>query len=66
MGFDDSALCKACIPTLSTIKYPIEEMANYAAKLAIDLAKDTVTPENKTHLFTSALIERDSVAPAPV
>lgn len=66
VGFDDSALCKACIPTLSTIKYPIEEMANYAAKLAIDLAKDTATPENKTHLFTSALIERDSVAPAPV
>ena len=61
VGFDDSAMCRACIPTITTIKYPIEEMAEYAVKLAIDLAKDAATPENKTHLFTSSMIERESV-----
>ena len=65
VGFDDSAMCRACIPTITTIKYPIEEMAEYAVKLAIDLAKDAATPENKTHLFTSSMIERESVVEIP-
>lgn len=62
VGFDDSALCKACIPTITTTKYPVEEMANYAVQLSIKLANNTATPDRKTHLFTSELIERESVA----
>jgi LacI family transcriptional regulator len=45
--------------------YPVEEMASYAARLAIELSSNpTAEPAHRTHLFLSQLIERDSVAVA--
>ncbi len=60
IGFDDLFISVACIPQLSTMHYPVREMASYAAKLAIDLS-DNADSTGRTHLFMPHLIERNSV-----
>jgi len=61
VGFDDLLISVACIPELTTMHYPVREMAHYAANLAIELS-DNERKSGKTHLFMPHLIERDSVA----
>lgn len=61
IGFDDLIVAKACRPRLTTMHYPVEEMANYATKLAIKLSESDNKPSNQTHLFIADIVERDSV-----
>ncbi|MCK3658478.1 transcriptional regulator [Pasteurellaceae bacterium Pebbles2] len=45
IGFDDMPISRHLVPKLSTIRYPIDLMANYAAKLALSLVnKEIETP----------------------
>ena len=64
IGFDDLLLGVACRPKLTTMHYPIEEMANYATKLAIRLSEEEMPASKQTHLFIAEMIERDSVTVA--
>ena len=64
IGFDDLIVGRACRPRLTTMHYPIEEMANYATKLAIELSNDKTNPSKQTHLFIPEMVERDSVSKA--
>jgi LacI family transcriptional regulator len=61
VGFDDLLISIACIPELTTMHYPVREMANYAANLAIELSENE-NSSGRTHLFMPHLIERGSVA----
>ncbi|WP_438863468.1 LacI family DNA-binding transcriptional regulator [Neptunicella sp.] len=61
IGFDDLSIARACRPRLTTVHYPIEEMASYATKLAIDLSDPNAKPTSNTHLFIPELVERNSV-----
>jgi len=61
IGFDDLPVGIACRPRLTTMHYPIEEMALYATNLAIKLSDPASTPSNQTHLFIADLVIRDSV-----
>ncbi|SET13025.1 LacI family DNA-binding transcriptional regulator [Thalassotalea agarivorans] len=60
IGFDDLLIAKACLPQLTTMHYPIEEMAQYAANLAIELSENQ-KEAGRTHLFIPHLVTRDSV-----
>ncbi|WAJ71682.1 LacI family DNA-binding transcriptional regulator [Catenovulum adriaticum] len=62
IGFDNLSIAKACRPKLTTMHYPIEEMAHYAAELAIKLSDTSKAVSNRTHLFLSDIVERDSVS----
>ncbi|WP_188151842.1 LacI family DNA-binding transcriptional regulator [Teredinibacter waterburyi] len=62
VGFDNLYVSKACRPNLTTMEYPIEEMASYAANLAIELSQGGNQTATKTHLFVPSLVERQSVA----
>ncbi len=62
IGFDDLSIARVCRPRLTTMHYPIEEMANYATDLAIKLASNATPESRNTQLFLSNLVERDSVA----
>ncbi|UJF17229.1 substrate-binding domain-containing protein [Vibrio sp. SS-MA-C1-2] len=57
IGFDDVMDQCYFSPTLTTIKYPIEEMAESAAQLALD--RQTL---NIKHCFFPILIQRESVS----
>jgi len=61
IGFDDLLVAKACRPRLTTMHYPVEEMASYATKLAIELSDPDHKPSSQTHLFIANIVERDSV-----
>ncbi len=61
VGFDDSIVGRACIPELTTVKYPINDMAKYAVELSIQLASNKGNTTNKTHLFTSEIVQRESL-----
>jgi len=61
IGFDDLSIGIACRPRLTTMHYPVEEMALYATNLAIKLSETTATPSKQTHLFIADLVKRDSV-----
>ena len=60
VGYDDLILSVACLPELTTMHYPIIQMASYAANLAIELS-DSEKSSGRTHLFMPHLVERDSV-----
>jgi LacI family transcriptional regulator len=59
--FDDLIVGIACRPRLTTMHYPVEEMAQCATNLAIKLSDTSATPSKPTHLFIADLVERDSV-----
>ncbi|WOH36014.1 LacI family DNA-binding transcriptional regulator [Thalassotalea fonticola] len=63
IGFDDLLISVACLPQLTTMHYPVEEMASYAAKLAIELSENSIS-SGRTHLFMPHLVERGSVIEA--
>ena len=61
IGFDDLIVGRACRPQLTTMHYPVEEMASYATNLAIKLSDIGNKPNSQTHLFLANLVKRDSV-----
>ncbi|AWB65224.1 DNA-binding transcriptional regulator GalS [Saccharobesus litoralis] len=61
IGFDDLYFCQTSRPTLTTIHYPISEMAKYAAELSVALTTKGKDATPKTHLFMPSLVERKSV-----
>jgi LacI family transcriptional regulator len=61
IGFDDLSVGLACRPRLTTMHYPVAEMALYATNLAIKLSEANTKPSKQTHLFIADLVIRDSV-----
>lgn len=61
VGFDDGLIARYISPRLTTIRYPIEMMAEHAATLALQLAKDAPQPAGATMRFTPTVVRRDSV-----
>lgn len=62
IGFDDLAISQVCRPALTTMHYPIREMATYAVKLSLDLTAKNKEQLNKTHRFVPSIVQRQSVA----
>ncbi len=63
-GFDDIALAQQIYPRLTTIKQPLEAMAEKAAMMLIDgLSDDAGTP--KSAIVPATLIVRESTGPVP-
>ncbi|NOH79099.1 substrate-binding domain-containing protein [Vibrio sp. RE86] len=60
MGFDDGLIARYVSPRLTTIRYPIAMMAERAARLALQLAKQE-TPNHDAAVFTPTLVRRNSV-----
>ncbi|EHN69060.1 substrate-binding domain-containing protein [Aliivibrio fischeri] len=60
VGFDNGLIAKYVHPKLTTIDYPISEMATQAALLSLVLAKDE-KPETEKKVYTPTLIKRNSV-----
>ncbi|MGJ8680536.1 LacI family DNA-binding transcriptional regulator [Paraglaciecola sp.] len=61
IGFDDLDIAKICRPALTTIRYPIVEMAEYATKLSLSLTSKEPEGFERTHLFMPTIVERNSV-----
>jgi LacI family transcriptional regulator len=59
IGFDNSTYCSYIRPTLTTIKYPIEEIAINATHKLLNLIYNTNLPVQTS--FTPELIARESV-----
>ncbi|EGU5441293.1 substrate-binding domain-containing protein [Salmonella enterica] len=62
VGFDDVVLARYLYPALTTMHYPVEQMARCAAQLAIQLYRGITPPPSSNH-FNAELVIRDSVAP---
>ncbi|MDU0356436.1 substrate-binding domain-containing protein [Paraglaciecola aquimarina] len=61
VGFDDLDIAQICRPALTTIRYPIVEMAEYATKLSLSLTSSEPEGFERTHLFMPTIVERKSV-----
>lgn len=63
VGFDDNPITSFIKPKLTTVRYPIEEVGQRAAKLALSLLEDKVdNVDTESLCFEPNLIERASVA----
>ena len=60
VGFDDMPIARYLIPKLTTIRYPIDLMANYAAKLALSLVDSSIITPTVVQ-FNPTLVRRFSV-----
>lgn len=61
IGFDDLLLARYLHPKLTTIRYPLQTMAEQAAELALKLAKGEAPPANLVNIFIPTLTKRYSV-----
>lgn len=60
VGFDDALVARYLYPRLTTVHYPMTEMAQKAAEIAICLAQG-ITPPPGSGLYKPTLVRRDSV-----
>lgn len=60
IGFDDGLIARFLHPKLTTVRYPIQMMAEKAAQLALELAKEHPGSID-TMRFTPTLVRRNSV-----
>ncbi|MEH0688477.1 substrate-binding domain-containing protein [Vibrio cholerae] len=60
MGFDDGLIARYVHPRLTTVRYPIQMMAEKAARLALALAKGE-PEESDTIIFSPTVVRRNSV-----
>ncbi|WED21253.1 substrate-binding domain-containing protein [Vibrio sp. JC009] len=60
VGFDDGLIAKYVHPKLTTIRYPIQLMAEKAAKLSLQLAQSVET-EKEANRFSPTIVRRNSV-----
>lgn len=60
IGFDDGLIARYVSPRLTTVRYPIQMMAEKAARLAIALARYQEA-DHSTMIFSPTLVRRDSV-----
>ena len=68
-GFDDTALATTISPELTTVRQPIQDMAQFAVAMLTDAAQQKRTgkpfiPEHR--IFAHALVVRESAAPADI
>lgn len=61
IGFDDGLIAQFVQPKLTTVRYPIELMAEQAIKLSLNLANGNKLNSNPLTLFKATLIKRLSV-----
>lgn len=62
IGFDDSHISRFIYPRLTTIRYPIQVMANKAVKLSLQLANNQQVDIDENRLFMPILVRRASVS----
>ncbi|WP_036830698.1 substrate-binding domain-containing protein, partial [Photobacterium sanctipauli] len=60
IGFDDGIIAKYLSPKLTTVRYPINIMAEQAAQLSVQLAKGEKSNEYP-RMFVPTLVRRRSV-----
>lgn len=60
IGFDDALISRYLSPRLTTVRYPIQLMAEKATQLALALATD-LPRENDPLIFSPTIVRRDSV-----
>ena len=63
IGFDDAIFARYCQPKLTTIRYPIDQMAKHAALLSLSLSGANTEFSNlpKEHCYQPYLFERCSI-----
>lgn len=63
LGFDDVLLSRYSRPKLSTLNYPIEEMAMQAANMSLELStSETKIDSNKSYKHIPRLVKRESTS----
>ncbi|MCO4797980.1 MAG: substrate-binding domain-containing protein [Colwelliaceae bacterium] len=63
LGFDDVLLSRYSRPKLSTLNYPVEQMAMQAANIGIELvSKQPTNPDNKNCKHIPRLVKRESTS----
>ncbi|MFT5805781.1 MAG: LacI family transcriptional regulator [Moritella dasanensis] len=62
IGFDDGHIARYIYPRLTTIRYPIQIMANQAVNLSLKLASSDGEEQAEHKLFIPILVRRSSVA----
>lgn len=60
VGFDDGLIARFVTPSLTTIRYPIELMAEHATRLALALSRNE-SSDDSTIIFSPTLVSRHSV-----
>ncbi|MBD1388674.1 LacI family DNA-binding transcriptional regulator [Neiella sp. HB171785] len=65
LGFDDVMLSQYSRPKLTTLRYPIQQMAKHAAQLARAMALGQPLSTAASQSYVPELIQRDSVKPLP-
>jgi LacI family transcriptional regulator len=66
VGFDDAPGAQFSAPQLTTIRQPVAEMAEIAARMLIDLARGSADDAPRTHQVAYALMARGSSAPPTI
>ena len=62
-GFDDIPMAAYAIPSLTTVRQPIQEMARLAVARVLDGTAERTSPSDRMRLLAPSLITRESCGP---
>jgi LacI family transcriptional regulator len=62
LGFDDGLIARYSKPRLTTLHYPIDEMAQKAATIALNSANGTQNTRDETYKYLPYLVKRESTS----
>lgn len=65
VGFDDLPVARWVGPPLTTVRQPLTEMAEAAAKLVLDLGRERESSAARRVELATSLVVRSSTAPPP-
>ena len=63
VGFDDSPLCDWLIPTMTTIRQPLEDMARQATRILLAMTTSHAFPVTSNIQLATSLVVRESTCP---
>jgi LacI family transcriptional regulator len=66
VGFDDAPGAQFSVPQLTTIRQPVAEMSEIAARMLIDIARGSAEGAPRAHQVAYALMARASSAPPAI
>jgi LacI family xylobiose transport system transcriptional regulator len=64
VGYDDLPVARWAGPPLTTIRQPLQEMAQEAAKLVVRLRKEPTQTVDRLELMTSLVVRGSTAAPS--
>ncbi|WP_214108454.1 LacI family DNA-binding transcriptional regulator [Acrocarpospora catenulata] len=66
VGFDDLPLARSAWPPLTTVRQPLQEMADLATRMVLAMGRGETTEARRVELATDLVVRESTASPSPI